>query len=72
MGCVEGGGTGGGVVTWGFLAAGTPGSDYRAIYCVGKSLDTLRNFYASPRVGNETVARTLPSLQPAIQAAFDA
>ena len=65
-------GTGGGRVTWGFVAAGTPGSDYCGKYCAGTSLDRLPNFYPSPRVDNKTLARTLSSLQPIFQAAFDA
>jgi hypothetical protein len=65
-------GTPGGVVTWGFLAAGTPGSRACGNYCVGNSVDTLPNFYATPERDNRTTPTTLLSLRAAIQAAFDA
>jgi hypothetical protein len=65
-------GTTGGVVTWGFLAAGTPGSSYCGNYCKGNSEDALPNFYSTPDSTNRVISITLLSLQPVIQAAFDA
>lgn len=65
-------GTSGGEVTWGFAAAGTPGTDHCAPYCAGDSLDALPHFYPSPRRDNLTVAMPLAQLQPIFQAAFDA
>lgn len=56
-------GTPGGVVTWGFLEPGTPGSVYCGIYCEGKSQSTLPNFYADPRNSNATTALALVSLR---------
>ena len=37
-------GTAGGVVTWGFMAAGTPGSSFCGDACPGTSTLTLPNF----------------------------
>lgn len=65
-------GTTGGVITWGFLAAGTPGSSTCGSYCIGNSVDMLPNFYATPERDNRTTPTTLLSLQAAFQAAFDA
>ena len=65
-------GTAGGVVTWGFVAAGTPGSSYCGNFCDGDSVDALPNFFPAPDRGNMTSPFTLLSLQPVIQAAFDA
>jgi hypothetical protein len=65
-------GTGGGVVTWGFVAAGTPGSSYCSNYCGGTSLGALPHFYATPDTDNTTKPITLVGLQPVFQAAFDA
>ncbi|HTT09747.1 MAG TPA: matrixin family metalloprotease [Burkholderiaceae bacterium] len=64
-------GTPGGVVTWGFLDAGTPGSLYCGIFCEDKSLSTLPNFYPDPRNSNTTTPLTLLSLRAVIQSAFD-
>jgi hypothetical protein len=64
-------GTCGGVVTWGFLAAGTPGSRYCGIFCEGRSSDSLPNFYTNPETSNTASAVTLVSLQPVVQSAFD-
>jgi hypothetical protein len=64
-------GSGGGVVTWGFLAAGTPGSSYCGVYCEGKSFESLPNFYPNPESNNTTSAVALVSLQQVIQSAFD-
>jgi hypothetical protein len=63
-------GTPGGVVTWGFLDAGTPGSAYCGIYCEGLSSSVLPNFYADPRKSNTTSPLALVSLQDVIQSAF--
>jgi hypothetical protein len=64
-------GTPGGVVTWGFLEAGTPGSAYCSIYCEGLSSSVLPNFYADPRNSNTTSPLALVSLRDVIQSAFD-
>lgn len=65
-------GTGGGVVTWGFVAAGTPGAGLCSDYCSGQSLAALPHFYASPERDNRTTTFMLRSLQPVFQEAFDA
>jgi hypothetical protein len=65
-------GTSGGEVTWGFVAAGTPGTDYCDPYCRGESLGALPHFYPSPRQDNHTAALPIDQLQPIFQAAFDA
>jgi len=65
-------GTPGGVVTWGLLVAGTLGSSVCGSYCEGNSVDALPHFYATPERDNKTTLITLLSLQPAIQAAFEA
>jgi len=65
-------GTPGGVVTWGFLAEGTPGSTYCSIYCRGQSSALLPNFYADPRNSNLTTAKALVTLRDTFQAAFQA
>lgn len=65
-------GTPGGVVTWGFLAEGTPGSAYCRIYCPGKSSAVLPNFYADPQNSNVTTPITLVTVRDVVQAAFDA
>ena len=64
-------GTPGGVVTWGFMAAGTPGSAYCADNCPGNSVLSLPNFYADPSHSNATSTLSLLSLQSTLQAAFD-
>lgn len=65
-------GTGGGEVTWGFVAAGTPGSEYCGVFCPGESLGGLPNFYPEPRRGNAVQPLDIERLQPVFQAAFDA
>lgn len=65
-------GTSGGEVTWGFVAAGTPGSDYCSVYCPGESVDALPHFYPAPQLDNATQAKAIESLRPIFQAAFDA
>jgi Matrixin len=65
-------GTPGDVVTWGFVAAGTPGSAACATYCPGESSDSLPHFYPAPEHSNFSAAITLLDLQPAFQAAFEA
>jgi hypothetical protein len=65
-------GTPGGEVTWGFVAEGTPGSDYCGHYCRGTSLAALPNFYPNPDRDNGTAPMTLSGLQPVFQAAFNA
>ncbi len=64
-------GTPGGVVTWGFMAAGTPGSAYCSDACPGVSTLSLPNFYADPANNNVTSSISLLSLQSTLQAAFD-
>ena len=64
-------GTPGGVVTWGFMAAGTPGSAYCGTACPGNSTLSLPNFYADPANSNVTTAKSLLDLQATLQAAFD-
>lgn len=64
-------GTPGGVVTWGFMAAGTPGSVYCGDACPGTSTLDLPNFYADPANNNTTTAKSLLDLQGTLQAAFD-
>jgi hypothetical protein len=64
-------GTAGGVVTWGFMAAGTPGSAYCGDACPGSSGLDLPNFYANPAGSNATSPLSLLSLQSVLQAAFD-
>ena len=64
-------GTPGGVVTWGFMAAGTPGSGYCGTACPGNSTLSLPNFYADPANSNVTTAKSLLDLQATMQAAFD-
>src|SRR6185436_14530989 len=64
-------GTPGGIVTWGFMAAGTPGSSYCGTACPGTSTLDLRNFYANPGSSNATSTLNLLSLQSTLQAAFD-
>lgn len=62
-------GTPGGVITWSFLPAGTPGdTDFCGDACPGLSVDTL-NLENSP--GGGFSPRTLASLEPFITAAFD-
>jgi len=65
-------GSGGGVVTWGFVAAGTPGSGFCRDYCTGESLAALPHFHAWPDRDNRTTTFMLRSLQPVFQEAFDA
>ena len=65
-------GTSGGVVTWGIVCAGTPGSSYCGNFCVGASSDTLPHFYVAPEVNNESRHIAIADLQPEIQQAFDA
>lgn len=65
-------GTPGGVVTWGFAAAGTPGSAACEPYCAGTSLGELANFYPMPARHNRTEPLPLAELHGAFQAAFDA
>ena len=64
-------GTPGGAVTWSFLDAGTPGSSYCDVYCEGKSLSALPNFYPDPRNSNTTTPLMLVSVKDVIQSAFD-
>ena len=64
-------GTPGGVVSWGFIAAGTPGSVYCGDACPGSSTLTLPNFYADPANSNTTTPLSLLDLQAPLQAAFD-
>ncbi|TXC65728.1 hypothetical protein FSC37_05730 [Piscinibacter aquaticus] len=65
-------GTSGGVVTWGFVAEGTPGTEYCEPYCQGESLGQLPHFFPSPQRDNRTVPMPIEQLQPVFQAAFDA
>jgi hypothetical protein len=65
-------GTHGGIVTWGILAADTPGSSACGDYCAGTSLDRLPHFYATPEHDNRTTSIRVESLQSTQQAAFDA
>lgn len=64
-------GTPGGVVTWGFMAAGTAGSSYCGDACPDSSVLGLPNFYADPASSNTTSELSLLDLQPTLQAAFD-
>jgi hypothetical protein len=64
-------GTPGGVVTWGFMAAGTAGSAYCGDACPGSSVLGLPNFYADPANGNTTSVLSLLDLQATLQTAFD-
>jgi hypothetical protein len=64
-------GTPGGVVTWGFMAAGTPGSSYCGDACTGVSTLTLPNFYATPGSNNTVSSVSLLSLQSVFQTALD-
>ena len=64
-------GTPGGVVTWGFMAAGTPGSAYCGTSCPGTSSLTLPNFYATPASNNTTTPLNVLSLQATLQSVFD-
>ncbi|HTF34155.1 MAG TPA: matrixin family metalloprotease [Myxococcota bacterium] len=65
-------GTPGGVVTWGFVAAGTPGSSFCGDACAGSSVDALPNFYATPAVNNVTTPLSISSstFQSVVDAAF--
>ncbi len=65
-------GTAGGEVTWGFVAAGTPGSEYCGVHCPGASLGELPNFYPDPERDNVARPLRVEQLQPVFQAAFDA
>lgn len=65
-------GTPGGVVTWGFVAAGTPGSAACGPYCPGASLGELANFYPTPRLDHHQAPLALEDLRADFQAAFDA
>ena len=65
-------GSPGGEVTWGFVAAGTPGSPACLPYCAGDSLDRLPHHYPAPTLGNRTEPLPLARLHEAFQAAFDA
>jgi len=65
-------GTSGGLVTWGFLAAGTPGDRFCSIYCAGRSVAALPHFYRHPEINDLTSEVSLVSLLPTIQAAFGA
>jgi hypothetical protein len=65
-------GSSGGVVTWGLVSVGTPGSSYCSIFCVGESTDVLPNFYATPDINNTTTPVTLAALEPVIEQAFAA
>ena len=65
-------GTPGGVVTWGFMAAGTPGSAYCGTACPGSSTLSLPIFYADPANSNNTSSKNLLDLQATLQTAFDA
>lgn len=64
-------GTPGGVVSWGFIAAGTPGSAFCGAACPGSSTLTLPYFYADPANSNSTTPLSLLDLQAPLQAAFD-
>ena len=70
-GATSAAGTPGGVVTWGFIAAGTPGSAYCGDACPGTSSLSLPNFYADPAHSNSTTPLDLLTLQSTIQGAFD-
>lgn len=70
-GATELAGTPGGLVTWGFMAAGTPGSAYCGDACPGTSSLALPDFFASPATSNTPTSISLTSLQSTIQAAFD-
>lgn len=63
-------GTPGGVVTWGFMAPGTPGSAYCAEYCPGSSLGALRHVYVVPQVSSLNLPLPLERLRPEIERAF--
>lgn len=65
-------GTSGGVVTWGFVAAGTPGGGDCGPYCEGKSLDVLPNFYPAPDTSHDRQPIDIERLVPIFDAAFDA
>ncbi len=71
MGRLQRRGTPGGVVTWGFMAAGTPGSAYCGDACPGTSTLSLPIFYADPASSNTAGTLDLLTLEPEIQAAFD-
>ena len=64
-------GTPAGVVSWGFIAAGTPGSAFCGAACPGSSTLSLPNFYADPANSNATTSLSLLALQAPLQAAFD-
>lgn len=64
-------GTAGGLVTWGFMAAGTPGSAYCGDACPGSSTLSLPIYYADPANSNTASSLDVLSLQAQIQAAFD-
>lgn len=65
-------GTSGGVVTWGFVPAGTQGGAYCGDFCVGKSLASLPNFYPHPERSNIPQSVELSELRGEFQSAFDA
>ncbi|WP_298824688.1 matrixin family metalloprotease [uncultured Piscinibacter sp.] len=65
-------GTSGGVVTWGFVVAGTPGSPYCDAFCGGTSLASLPNFYPNPEVSNAIRSLDIAELRCEFQRAFDA
>lgn len=65
-------GTPGGEVTWGFVAAGTPGSAACGPYCRGASLGELANYYPTPELDNHTLPAALTDPQAAFEAAFHA
>lgn len=65
-------GTAGGIVTWGFVAPETVGSEVCMPYCAGRSAAYLPNYYPTPAEGNQVEALPLLSLREAFQAAFDA
>jgi hypothetical protein len=64
-------GTPGGVVTWGFMAADTPGSSFCGDACTGASTLSLPNFYATPGTSNTVSSLSMLSLQSVFQAALD-
>lgn len=65
-------GISGGVVTWGFVAAGTPGSPRCGKLCPERSVGALPNFHPDPGSSNERMPVALERLQPIFEAAFEA
>lgn len=65
-------GTSGGLVTWAFVAAGTPGSAGCLPYCARASRDDLPHFHATPLLDHRTTPFALEQLRPVFQEAFAA